>query len=129
MKNLIHKTNKSNYDSIKDHGLKIRQDQYGRFGYGVYFMIDDSFGEYGDGLSVICDVDSKYIYQMSQEEVMYLYPEVYYDEDGDPDIQDFVKQMDYKGVAIPYSNGDVEVVIYDENIIKIKDFKFSEMKK
>lgn len=122
MKNLIHKTLKKNYESIKENGFKIRQDEYGRFGYGVYFMVDEDFGEYGDGLSVICDVDDEYMYEMRDEEIKILYPEVYFLEGGAPEIQNYVKQRGYAGVIIPYSSGEIEVVVYDTSIIKIKDF-------
>lgn len=124
MAKLIHKTLRRNYESIRDTGFKIRQDEYGRFGYGIYFMLNDEFGDYGDGLSVICEVNDKYIYEIPEDKIRLLYPDVYYYEDGAPDIQEYVRQLGYKGIAIPYSNGDIEIVIYDTSIIEIKDFLF-----
>lgn len=121
MKNLIHKTFRSKYENIIEEGFKIPQDQPGRFGYGVYFMTEDNFGHFGDGVSIICDVSNEFILDMTHDEVRELYPYLDYQEGGEPELEKYVIEKGYKAVSISYLDGSTEVVVYDTSIIKIQN--------
>lgn len=122
MKNLIHKTSSHSLVSIKNKGFIIFKDEPKRFGNGIYFMTNDDFGEFGDGSKIICDVDDKYICHMTHDEIREIYPYLEYQEGGEPELENYILEKGFKGVSISYIDDTTEVVVYDTNIIKIKDF-------
>jgi hypothetical protein len=118
---LIHKTYKENVKNILENGFNINYDEYGRFGYGIYFMSDEEYGDFGDGAQIICEIDTKKMMNITHDEIREIYPYLDYQEGGEPEFESYVKKLGYEAVNISYIDGFSEVVVYNPNLITIKE--------
>lgn len=116
MEKWLHSTSKINAKSIVESGFKIPKES-GRFGRGVYFMNDLSFGYFGDtviSVKVKCPV-----FRLTHSEICDIYSE--YDlepeEEGVVELEDYTKEKGFNAVEVIYKDGTSELVVYDVKCI------------
>lgn len=115
-----HGTNEINNKSINEKGFSI-PDDYGIWGSGVYFTKDKSeASQYGNSMVEI-EVKASDIVELDyKKDVSKLFSSLSVeDEEGTPQMKDYILKMGKSGVVIRYSEDDVNLIVYDTSIIKL----------
>lgn len=110
---LYHGTSIINSKLILEQGFKP---SYGRFGMGVYFTDNLTIASYNGEVILQADTPIKSIIFMDYETLREKYSYINIsDQQGIPQLQYDLK---CEAVGIIYKEGDTEVCVYDESIIK-----------
>lgn len=115
-----HYTNERAYKLITKEGFKLSK-EYGRFGKAIYFTDSEDFGQFGD-YKINAEIETPILKLTHKEICENIFPEydLLEDEEGTPDLKEYVISKNYKAVSIEYSDGLKELAVYDLSAIKIK---------
>lgn len=114
-----HGTNKDNKKNILKNGFIP---SYGRFGVGVYFS--SNLEEAKNFGSEVCKaiIPKESIKEIYYPTLISIYPDLAIDEEeGVPALREYILSLGYLAVAIEYVTGEVELSVYDTNIIEIEE--------
>lgn len=112
-----HGTNKANREKILKEGFILA---YGRFGEGAYFTsnLDEAKG-FGSEICKVSVPEDK-VLKIYYPDLINNYPDLSIEEEeGVTELRDFVLSKGCLAVEIRYVSGDIELCVYDPNIIKI----------
>lgn len=115
----IHYTDKKALKEIKDKGFII-QNTYGRFGQGIYFFNSEEQSCFGD-CKIKVEITEPILRLTHKEICKEIFPEydLILDMEGIPELKNYVVANKFKAASVRYSDGLEELIVYDENVIKI----------
>ena len=110
---------KEHYLSILENGFKMPSNE-GRFGKGIYFCKDKSFGYFGD-YKIRVNITEPILELTHRQICKEIFPEfnLLEDEEGISMLKEYALKKGFKAVSIEYADGEKELVAYDLKIIKI----------
>ena len=122
--NIYHGTKKKYLDSILNNGFRINESSIneGRFGAGIYFGLNiKKAQEFSpENVIVLAEIDNKHILEIHYNSLINIYPNKnisWEEEEGIPELKEYILDKGYKAVIIHYNDGDSELVTYDESIV------------
>ena len=112
-----HGTKKVNKEKIEKEGFLA---SYGRFGDGVYFSSSlDEAKVFGSEICRVSVPEDK-VMKIYYPDLINIYPDLSIEEEeGVPDLRNYVLSKGYLAVAIRYISGETELCVYVPNIINI----------
>jgi hypothetical protein len=102
-----------------DQGFQLRDGEVQRFGRGIY-LTPDRNEALGFGRDIIeVEVVACDIHDIQYEIIAREYDLDYEEQEGYPKLEQYAKDCKHKAVSVLYSESDIEIVVYDLEIIKI----------
>ena len=119
---LFHGTKSKYVDIIIKEGFKIPEGA-GRFGAGVYFAVEHDYAkQYSmDNIVLEVEVDMDNVLKINYLDLKNIYKDMdicWDEEEGIPELKDYVNKNNYDGVQVIYADDSSEIVMYEIKAIK-----------
>lgn len=118
-----HVTSEDNVKQIREKGFKVGKT--GRFGKGIYFFIEKSDAEGFDPGGVVLEATIlnhgiAWLHYDNLKDIFSNSDVSWEEEEGVPELKEWLIARDYYGCGITYDDGTCELVVYEKTLVDLK---------